>query len=320
MVKEIQYELWQECNSRCTYCSLGLENRCTPIDKKLESLRTTYQELRKFTKGQYDTLGFIGGEFFQGQLSNPEVLVAFTELICMVNRLLNNGIIETFWLNATMNIGDQSDLWNTLDQIDQKSKVWVLTSFDTEGRFHTPKMLQTWIDSMKKLHEDYPEVRVNTTSIITGHFIDMYLEDLIDLSQFKSMYNTSLFLKTPVKPDHLCKKSQQEINQILGYEFFPTRDKFLQFLLKYKEKEGIEEFNNLFSNELKAEEVRKNYNEDNLRNVVFKRDKTSYEETLDCDPSIKMIDTLPCGHSCIYQSYSDCDGCSICDKQLITEL
>lgn len=318
MGKELQFELWQECNSRCTYCSLGKENMFTPDEFKLQSLELAYNELSNSNE-IYDVIGFIGGEFFQGQLNSPQIYNKFMDLMKLVNKKLNDNSIKELWLNATMTIGDQKDLWDTLNLFDDYSKIWILTSYDTIGRFHTPKMLETWENSVNKLHVNYPTIKLNTTSIITGHFIDMYLKDEFNINEFKEKYNTSLFLKTPVKPDHLSHLSKLELNKILG-DFFPTQSKFKQFLLKYKLKEGKEEYDNLFSNELKATEMRKNFNNNDLRNITFIRDKKTYKETLDCDSSLKYINTLDCGHSGIYQSYVDTDGCSICDKILIGNL
>ena len=315
MVNEIQYELWQECNSKCTYCSLGIENCHTPNEMKLQSLETTYNELSTTDK-IYDVVGFIGGEFFQGQLNTPEIYEKFMNLMKLCNQKLLDNTIKNIWINATMTIGDQQDLWDCLDIFEQKQKLWVLTSYDTLGRFHTPKMLETWKKSINHLHTFYKDIKLNTTTIITDHFIDLYLNGDFDIQRFKQTYDTALFLKTPVKPDHLSKLNCAEINKILG-PFFTTRKKFQQFLLKFKMKEGHTEFVNLFSNELKAQEVRKNYNNNNLRNISFIRDKETYEEKLICDENLKSIGILPCGHSSIYQSYVDSDACCICDKMLI---
>ena len=53
--------------------------------------------------------------------------------------------------------------------------------------------------------------------------------------------------------------TRAEINDEMGYDFFPTRSEFMQFLLKFKEKEGIGAYQKLFSNDLKAEELHKKY-------------------------------------------------------------
>jgi len=319
MGKTLQYELWQECNNRCKYCTLGKYAFHTPKEMKLEAITTAIVELQELKQGEVSTLGFIGGEFFQGQLQDPEVKSAFMDLVDLSNHLLNEGIIEELWFNATLTLGTQLDLYNTLDRIDQLDKVWLLTSYDTKGRFHTKDMLENWENQMARLKLLYPELRRNTTMIITGDFIEQYLNDEIDLKKFKQKYDTSIYLKTPVKPDDKSDWTKEEINNEMGFEFFPKKVNFIQFLLKYQAAEGELAYNELFSNEMKAEELHKNFNDENLRNVTFTRTK-DYVETLDCDSSLKVIESLPCGHSNIYNCYVDYDGCVVCDKKMVQGL
>ena len=317
MSLQIQYELWRECNCNCTYCTLGFDNHKTENELKLQSMQTAIDEMKNFEPNEHQTVGFIGGEFFQGQLNTPEIKSKFMELIKVANDLLNNHIVKDLWLNASLLIGNQKDLYEAIDLIDDKTKLWILTSYDSIGRFHTPKMLETWQYHMKNIHNLYPEIKLNTTSILTGDFIEKYLNDNIDIKEFKATYHTNLFLKTTVKPGHLSHLSKQEINDKIG-NFFPTQERFQEFLFTFYMREGAEEYHNLFSNDLRADEVRKNYNIDTKRNIKFIRDKNTLEETIDCID--KHIDNLPCGHSSIYQSYVDSDDCSICDKQQILDI
>ena len=317
MSLQIQYELWRECNCNCTYCTLGFDNHKTDNELKLQSMQTAIDEMKNFEPNEHQTVGFIGGEFFQGQLNTPEIKSKFMELIKVANDLLNNHIVKELWLNASLLIGNQKDLYEAIDLIDDKTKLWILTSYDSIGRFHTPKMLETWQYHMKNIHNLYPEIKLNTTSILTGDFIEKYLNDNIDIKEFKATYHTNLFLKTTVKPGHLSHLSKQEINDKIG-NFFPTQERFQEFLFTFYMREGAEEYHNLFSNDLRADEVRKNYNIDTKRNIKFIRDKQTLEETIDLID--EHIDNLSCGHSTIYQCYVDSDDCCICNKQEIGEL
>ena len=317
MSLQIQYELWRECNCNCTYCTLGFDNHKTDNELKLQSMQTAIDEMKNFEPNEHQTVGFIGGEFFQGQLNTPEIKSKFMELIKVANDLLNNHIVKDLWLNASLLIGNQKDLYEAIDLIDDKTKLWILTSYDSIGRFHTPKMLETWQYHMKNIHKLYPEIKLNTTSILTGDFIEKYLNDNIDIKEFKATYHTNLFLKTTVKPGHLSHLSKQEINDKIG-NFFPTQERFQEFLFTFYMREGAEEYHNLFSNDLRADEVRKNYNIDTKRNIKFIRDKQTLEETIDLID--EHIDNLSCGHSTIYQCYVDSDDCCICNKQEIGEL
>lgn len=319
MSKILQYELWQECNNFCSYCTLGHNIFKTPDKMKLEAINTAIRELQYLVKGEVSTLGFIGGEFFQGQLHNPEVKNAFWSLIDLSNCLLNSEVIENLWINATLTLGTQKDLYDILDRIDRTDRVWILTSYDNIGRFHYDDMLKNWEKHMAYIHDRYPDIKINTTSILTGSFIKAYLNDTIDIQQFQKKYDTKIFLKTPVKPDDKTNMTKEEINDEMGYDFFPTRIDFMKFLLKFKEKEGLEEYQNLFSNDLKAEELHKNFNDEKLRNVTFHR-PSDFKEELDCDKDLKTIEILPCGHSNVYQCYADSNECVICDKKMVLGL
>ena len=105
MSQVLQYELWRECNCKCTFCTLGQDNLHTDNDLKLQSLQTAIDEIRALKKGEHETLGFIGGEFFQGQLSTEELRNKWFELMGCCNDALNNEIVDTVWLNASLLIG-----------------------------------------------------------------------------------------------------------------------------------------------------------------------------------------------------------------------
>jgi len=103
------------------------------------------------------------------------------EMMNIVNEHIKSGVINEVWISATLTIGDQRHLFETLDIFEDKSKVWILTSYDTIGRFHTPKMKRDWLENMEKLREYSKELKINITSILTGDFIDRYLEGTLDL-------------------------------------------------------------------------------------------------------------------------------------------
>ena len=77
MSLQIQYELWRECNCNCTYCTLGFDNHKTENELKLQSMQTAIDEMKNFEPNEHQTVGFIGGEFFQGQLNTPEIKSKF---------------------------------------------------------------------------------------------------------------------------------------------------------------------------------------------------------------------------------------------------
>ena len=108
----MQFELWQECNNRCIYCFLRDDTRKTEDSVKLESLKRTYEIIADESNyPEHNVIGFIGGEFFQGQLRNPDVREWFFKVMGKTAELYNRGVIQQVWIPATINIGNQEDLY-----------------------------------------------------------------------------------------------------------------------------------------------------------------------------------------------------------------
>ena len=110
-------------------------------------------------------------------------------------------------------------------------KVWLLTSYDTLGRFHTDKMLKNWQFNMLNIKKLYPNINLNTTIILTGDFIEKYLNNEINLKLFSKTYQTSLFFKVCSLPKGKY-KTKIEMNKCNG-NFFPDRSTFIKFLIKF---------------------------------------------------------------------------------------
>ena len=310
----LQYELWHECNCHCTFCTLGQENLKTKEEVKLKAINTATDEINNLKKGDHETIGFIGGEFFQGQLNTKLLFEKFCKMIDAVNNALNKNIINDFWLNVSLLIGKQEQLFEVLERIDKKDKIWLLTSYDTMGRFHTQKMFETWENSIFALQKKYPQINFNITSILTGDFITKYLNGELDLKMFREKYNSSLFLKNPVKAKDAIFETSKSINDKIGY-FFPKRHDFLEFLKKYLKEEGIENYKKLISMDLRADEVRKMYNSGEIYNFTRNR-KTLHEKEEGIDDKYDLV----CGHNLNYASYCDSDKCILCDKQMILDM
>lgn len=311
-MKQLQFELWQECNSKCTFCYLGRNNCGTPDEVKLTNMNNAIKMLSdEKTFEEYDTIAFIGGEFFQGQLNTKEVKDKFMELMSLTANLLNEGIIKHVWLYATMTIGDQKDLYETLDLFkDTDGDFWVLTSYDTLGRFHTQKMEDNWSYHMKNIHKLYPNFKFNITTIITGDLIEKYLDGRFDFKKIQEEYNTAFFIKLCAGPEGMY-SSKIDTNKELG-NFFPKRSEFIKFLVKIK-KESPELYDKLFNINYRADTL---YCEYQGKMEEIHRDKETKLESY--NPEIDHI--MNCGHLSIYNCYIDSDKCALCDKLKIEDM
>ena len=306
--KQIQFELWEECNSKCKFCYLGRNNNITSIERKLYGIQNAIDIIHDLDFNEYDTIGLIGGEFFQGQLSNELVKNKFFELIRIIHDLHEKKLVKNIWIYATLTIGNQKDLYDTLDIL-KNDNVWILTSYDTLGRFHTKKMYETWDYHVKNLKNKY-NINLNITSIITGDLIDKYLTNQFSFKELIDKYQCSVFPKLSSLPYDLY-STKIEMNNAIG-NFFPTRKKFIEFITKLK-KDDPNSYDRMFNINYRADTLYVNYKNEIIKEI---RHKNNWMETDE-----RGLDAvLKCGHSEFYNCYIDSDKCALCDKISIDKM
>lgn len=321
MDKQIQFELWEECNNKCTFCYMGKDNIYTPDNVKLNSLKNAYDVINNpDTFKEFNIVAYLGGEFFQGQLSNKEVKEQFFKLMSKSADLLRQNIIKEVWIYMTLTIGNQQDLYDTIQLFNGVTdKLWLLTSYDTVGRFHTQKMEDNWKYHMKKIHELYPEIRLNITTILSSDCIKKYLNNEISFKQLSKEYNSEMFFKQV----GCGGVSPREYNKIYNIDFVPTRKLFIEFLRKFKQQETEQAWDKLFNIQYRCDVLYRNGNDLNhqmMKNIRYK-DNRGAEIELDFEHDEKALELMltDCGHISIYHAYSDCDGCVLCDKEAIAD-
>lgn len=332
MKGQIQFELWQDCNSKCDFCYLNWFSIDRSKEYKLKRIHEVLTTLSDDSLyDSYDTVSLIGGEFFQGQINDPDVKEAFFTLIRKIRSLLDEGKIERTWIMVSLLIGNQPDLYKCLDILGNDSRVWFNTSWDISGRFKSEKMRNTWEGHMLKIHELFPNVNLNTTMILTHDLVSAYVKDEFSFSTFCQKYHTHLFLKPPsynevtsevysrqypdaIKPSHVTRLYVKEMfSQLIHYTFFPSRKEFLNFLMKYKNEMGVRAYRDLFNIERRADDLYATASDGHTeRKRHREKQGNGFGNT---DNHINS-----CGHSCYYESYSDCNGCMLCDKEFIGSL
>jgi len=330
--KEFQVELFQECNNMCKFCFLGDGNRRTRNDNKLEAINATLKFLSDDENlKDYYCLSFIGGEFFQGQLDTPEVRESFFKLMSKASDLLRRGLVKTVWCSATLTLGDQKDLYEMLDLFrdveynpKDDSGFWIIASYDTTGRFHTQKYLDSWDYHMLNIQNRYPWVKFNTCTILSQHLVDRYLDGRLDFREFSRKYKTSFFFKQPAMGgwgfsglETNSLEARAAFNEKVLAEWFPTRKSVLKFFAKLKQDDEAL-YEKLFNIKYRADELFRNFNyeedtpeEQRRRMAKTTRFKDQKEET---DEGFGL---LPCGHPNVYQAYVDSDKCWVCDRDSV---
>ena len=353
--RSFQWELWQCCNNLCRFCYLGHENRHTDKERQLKSLNDLKENLDNLDFTVYNNVSLIGGEFFQGQLNDPDVNKSFFEMIETLCNLYVDKKIGSIWITATLTIGDQADLYKMLEMFNHAgvhplpeygaSGVWICTSWDPKGRFHTEKHLKNWEFHMKNIEVAYPGTKKNTTIILSQPLCEMYLEGKYVPHDFMREYGTLLFYKQPgfyqitleeeglgelgelldcVKEDTLddyLAKRKQLLEDDIGFRFYPDRKTFRKFLIKYA-KDDPDTFERLFNIKFRADELHRNFNRRYDDDELIRDKNSNFESSGQSDSIINehcKIEPHDKKHIINYSTYADCCECMLCDRNQIWE-
>lgn len=338
--KSFQWQVWTYCNNKCKFCFLGKANDIHTKKRQHTSLLDLNKAIDHLNFNEYNNISLIGGEFFQGQLDDPETHDLFFSVFKKIFQLYVDKKIGSMWLTCTLTSKNQKHLYELLSMADamevkpvdgyDSSGLWICTSWDAAGRFHTKELKKNWEYNVKALKEKYPWIKINTTIILQQAFIDLYLANKFKPEEFCKEFNTSIFYMQPCltnitemmlkdeKGELRTKESfskywlelKQEFNRNV-YEFFPRRDDFIKFLTKYYI-EDKQSFNKLFNIRYRSDEIHLNINsEEHDRTVARQKDGIHPEESF--PPKLEH-----CNHIYNYAPYVDSNHCCICDKNAIS--
>jgi hypothetical protein len=242
------------------------------------------------------------------------------------------------WITATLIDKNQNDLYELLELAEcmgvfpkeeyGASGLWLCTSWDSTGRFHTESAKQSWEHNMLSIKQKYPWIKFNTTIILQKSFIELYLSDEFKPKEFMKKFNTSIFYMHPclsgviemmLQHESGCLKIEDDFDDYWmklkcdankKYELFPKREQFIKFLIKYYN-EDYESFIRLFNIDFRSDEIHLNINSENHDRTISRiKNGTAPEE---CFPPI-----MKCGHVYNYASYIDSNNCCICDRNIIS--
>lgn len=129
----------------------------------------------------YNAVGLIGGEFFQGQLTG--VKTEWHDLIFTLSKLLDEEEIKEVWLATSLIFEDLEDFKQTLDILSQyplrsNQRITICTSYDTIGRFRNDNSLKVWQRNMKWVKDNYPNISLHIQTILTQDTIEKLITDI----------------------------------------------------------------------------------------------------------------------------------------------
>lgn len=316
-IKCLQFELWQDCDNCCEWCYLKDHRILTTDEQKIHNIQEVIKDINSDSLKDFNAIGLIGGEFFQGQLTNLAVKAEFLKMIELINQKLISEEIREFWLTASLIKPNQLDLVDILKIFDfskykNNQRVILCTSFDTMGRFHTEEAKQTWINNLQAISVFFPEITLHTQTILTQDLIE---KTIADPHIFDEILKYSML---DFKIPNYFRDKELAINGIKNYHellqnnlhkfpskfFIENRKVFLQFLPIYIKIFGKDKLKNLINYPSLRSHTLKIFSEDYTLSNRWDYGEDRY---------------LSCGHLLDGQCYIDSDKCMYCDIEKFIE-
>ena len=307
-IKCLQFELWQDCDNCCEWCYLKDHRILTNDEQKIHNIQEVIKDINSDSLNDFNAIGLIGGEFFQGQMKNKEVKQAFLQMIQKINNKLAEDKIKEFWITASLIKEDQTDLIDVLKEVKVKDdqRIILCTSFDTMGRFHTDKDKENWFNNLKYIAITFPYITLHTQTILTQDLIE---KTIADSHIFDEILKYSML---DFKIPNYFRDKELAINGIKDYpslirnnvhkfpkKFFIEDNKtFLQFLPIYVKIFGKDKLVNLINYPSLRSHTLKIFSEDYTLSNRWEYTEDRYQ---------------PCGHLLDGQCYLNSDRCMYCD-------
>lgn len=245
--KFIQFQLWHDCNNGCIFCC----NKGQPKTDKVAALKRILELLdNPATCEGFNEIGIIGGEIFDNQLEDPEVMMLFYKLIDKIISMPFDRIYIATTLIYNMN----KYLIPLLCYLNAKralDRCWICTSYDLKYRFKSEEAKRLWHDNMAHLTKYCPNVFKHVEMIVTQYFVDAVNSGEFDIDKFADDYNVKIdFIEPSSGLGFVGKKECEE--KVPG--FFPTKASFTKFLYNIKDSKSVD-INTMFSMELRSEDL-----------------------------------------------------------------
>lgn len=225
----LQYELWKDCNNHCSYC---FNRNIVPARNKIESLKYVIRSLQEKKISPDTSIGFIGGEFFGGQLSNPKVKKLFYDAVKEACDKIKNNLPGRFLITAALMSEDKSDWFEFCDFIheeDMDKRTLICTSWDSMYRFNQATS-KAWKSTVIETQKLYPNMKFHVEMILTEHLVNSILDNTFSIKEFEKEWNCRVDLNIPYLPWHHERgESKEEFSKQFPL-FFPKRKSFLRLL------------------------------------------------------------------------------------------
>ena len=303
----LQYGLWSNCNNNCDYC---LRMNRIPYSKEeqirwIHILRDNIKYIDWENKFDYG-ISILGGEIYyvtDEDIQN-EYMLLVDDIIEKILKVSKNP--QCKYSTVTNGIYDPAFLFKVIDKIKNEvgmEKVDLNFSYDLKYRFKDENDRKTVLRNINLFHERY-NYKVGVQMILTQNVINLWKKGEFDVNKF---------IEENIPGNNLCFLYPHPVHtgRILN-DFFFNRDDFLQFVTYLKNSSP-----DVYHNFIHSTKNSGTFKATGLRNRI-----DDEKEGIDVTQQPVMSDgkeifNEKCGHSVLYQCYSDCDVCMLCDLNLI---
>jgi len=300
----VQYSVWPNCCNNCEFC-LRRERIPYSKDKQLLSLRSIRKNLDyvdwkdKFSDG----ISLLGGELYyiQDKELQKEFLLLIDDIIEKVLKVSPNPNVK--YSTVTNGLYNPEFLYKVIDKIVNSVGIKAIDlnfSYDFKYRYESEERKELVLHNINEFHQKY-NYGVGVQMILTQYVIDMWKQGEFEVNEFIDKY---------IPGNNLCFLYPHPImtgKELLDFNF--RRKDLLQFLKYLKEANYAVYMSFMLSTKNSAI-----YKYTGLKNrTLFDyREQPKYTDG-------KEVINEQCGHSVLYQCYTDSDKCMLCDLMALDE-
>ena len=299
-----QYGIWPDCCNNCKFC-LRKDRRITTDEYKIHNIETIMKNIdyidweNKFSYG----ISILGGEVYF--IKSKEVQDAYMKLIDKIidKILLVSKNPRCRYSTVTNGLYDPEFLYRVVDRIVERvgiEKVDLNFSYDLKYRYDSEEKRLLALKNINEFQKKY-NYGVGVQMILTQYLIDMWKKGEFDVVKFKEQ---------EIPNCNLCLLYPHPINTGLKLDDFNFKRKdLMEFVLYLKQNDYSSYYNFIYSTK----------NSGTFKYTGYK-DRKGLEGEEKQQPVLtdgKELINEKCGHSKLYQCYTDSDECMLCDLMKI---
>lgn len=298
----VQYSVWPNCQNSCKFC-LRKDRSIYTLEQQLENIEIIKQNIQNIDWNDEYKYGIslLGGELFNitdvnlrsafKSLINSIINIVFKDNKCEFKRFstVTNGIYDPQFLIEVL------DIFNSTIGI---KYVDINFSYDIKYRYRSLSDENLTLSNINLVHTKY-DYNVGVQMILTQYLIDSIFEKKFDIDEF---------IKYKIPGNTLTFLYPHPINTGINLrDFFFSRKSFLNFIITLMNTHYTI-YRNFAYSTLNSAQFKYTGLSNKKRKYLYD-DKYQLPILTDGKEQIN----IKCGHSILYQCYSDSDKCILCD-------